>query len=80
MHNHCVAAGSPMLFVDVEALLNCPPSTRIPWIPSPAGIDVGNPWDVYPAPESHCCDNVDPNTPFNAQGTSMSVTINTFYR
>ncbi|KAI0236747.1 hypothetical protein LSAT2_012716 [Lamellibrachia satsuma] len=50
-----------------EAVKNCPPSARISWIPSPGGIDVMNPWDVYPAPESHCCDAVDPQTPFNAQ-------------
>ena len=61
--------------------LHCPPSERIPWIPS-GGIDVGDPWHKYPSPNSKCCAVTDPGTAFNAQGkhTCAHIRMHVFAR
>ena len=51
-----------------EALLHCPKSDRIPWIPD-GGIDVTlDPWSSYTSPNDKCCDVTDPDTAFDPDG------------
>ena len=59
--------------VTVEAK-HCFHSNRISWLPI-EGLEVGNPWQNYEFPESECCNEEDPDNPFDAQGMSTVVCL-----
>ena len=59
-----------------DAVFHCDRSVRIPWIPvlpKQNGIDLYEPWQSYPLPESQCCADTDPDEKFDAQGMLLII-------